>query len=356
MSAPLIQFLICAAVIVFAGTFLAKFADAIAEITKLGRLVVGSVLLAGATSLPELTVDISAVRMNMPDLAVGDLIGSCLANLLILALLDLTTYSRGKMLSKQAAAHALSGSLSTALVAMVGVGLLTGKAFAEWAIFGISPVSILIAIAYALGVRVVFLDQRIATHEAHEHADASSVASPPMTIWAALLGFTACAAVIFVAGPFMAEAAGQLADKTGLGKTFVGTTLVALSTSLPELVSSIAALRMGALDLAIGNVFGSNAFNMMLLLPLDVAYGPPLFADVKQEHVLTCLATVFATMIVIMGQLYRTESRVRFIDPDAWLVIAIVVGAMALLYFLSQAAPEATQTVLIFQEGISRLH
>ena len=107
MLAPLIQFLICAAVIIVAGTFLSKYADAIAELTGLGRLLIGSVLLAGATSLPELTVDISAVRLGAVDLAVGDLLGSSLMNLLILAVVDLSYYSRGRMLSKQAAAHAL---------------------------------------------------------------------------------------------------------------------------------------------------------------------------------------------------------------------------------------------------------
>ena len=89
------QFIVCAGIIILAGTFLTRYADAIAEITKLGRLVVGSVLLAGATSLPELTVDISAVRLGLADLAVGDLLGSSLMNLLILALLDLSHHSRG---------------------------------------------------------------------------------------------------------------------------------------------------------------------------------------------------------------------------------------------------------------------
>ena len=77
---------------------------------------------------------------------------------------------------------------------------------------------------------------------------------------------------------------------------------------------------------------------MLLLLPLDIAFVPPLFAHLKPEHVLTCLATVFATMVVIMGQLYRSETRSRFIEPDALLVIAIVPGAMYLLYCLSQEA------------------
>ena len=138
MLAPLLQFLLCAAVIIVAGTFLSKYADAIAELTGLGRLLIGSVLLAGATSLPELTVDISAVRLGTMDLAVGDLLGSSLMNLLILALLDLSYHSRGRMLSKQAAAHALSGSVSAVLTCLIALGLLTGKLQGAHAVLGVT--------------------------------------------------------------------------------------------------------------------------------------------------------------------------------------------------------------------------
>ena len=334
MTSALLQFFACAVIIVIAGTFLTRYADAIAELTGLGRLVIGSVLLAGATSLPELTVDVAAVRIGAADLAVGDLFGSSLMNLLILAALDLSFYSRGKMLSKQGAAHALSGSLSAALTALVGLGLLTGKAMAEYAVFGVSPVILLIAIGYAFGVRLVYLDQRIAAAGNREHPPQEVPPPPGMTTTKALLGFGACAAVIFFAGPYLASAADTLAEKSGLGKTFVGTTLVALSTSLPELVSMIAALRLGAVDLAIGNVFGSNAFNMILLVPLDLVYGKSLFADVSPNHVVTCMATILATLVAIMGQLYRVESRKSFIEPDAWLVIIIVASALALIYYL----------------------
>lgn len=165
MLGTILQFVVCAGIIIVAGTILANCADAIADITKLGRLLVGSILLAGATSLPELSVDISAVRANMPDLAVGDLLGSCLMNLFILGVLDLTRYSRGKMFSKQAAAHALSGSVAAALSAIVGVALLTGKDLSQYTFFHVSPFSILIAVAYAFSVRLIYLDQRMAGKE-----------------------------------------------------------------------------------------------------------------------------------------------------------------------------------------------
>jgi cation:H+ antiporter len=327
----LLEFAVCAAVIVVAGTVLTKCADTIAEVTKLGRLLVGSVLLAGATSLPELTVDISAIRLGAPDLAIGDLLGSSLANLLILAVLDLTHHSRGQMLSRQAARHALSGSMSVALTALAGLSLLTGPMLGSFTLLGISPGLLLVAAGYFGGLRIVYHDQRISAAEAVLPTDAAH--EPPKSLSRAVLGFVIAAAAILVVGPVMAHAAEQFALLTGLGRTFVGTTLVALSTSLPEFVTSLAAIRLGAFDLAVGNLFGSNSFNMMLMMPLDVVHPGALMASLAAGHGITCLAVILATQTAIMGQLYNVEGRRRFIDPDAWLVIAIVVGGLYLVYY-----------------------
>lgn len=112
----------------------------------------------------------------------------------------------------------------------------------------------------------------------------------------------------------------------------MGTTLVALSTTLPELVSSLAAVRLGAHDLAIGNLFGSNAFNMVLLVPLDLAQPGALLAQVSPTHALTCITAVLATQVALLGQLFRAERRRPLIEPDAWLVIAVVLGGLGLVY------------------------
>ena len=125
---------------------------------------------------------------------------------------------------------------------------------------------------------------------------------------------------------------GEIAEISGLGNSFVGTTFVAFSTSLPELVASLTALRMGAHDLAIGNIFGSNAFNMLLLLPLDLVHDGPILRDVSKGHAITCVAAVIATMIVVLGQLYHVESRKRFVEPDASLVLIVVFGSLWLIY------------------------
>jgi cation:H+ antiporter len=356
--------------IVAAGTFLARCADTIAEVTGLGRLLIGSVLLAAATSLPELTVDISAIRQGMADLAVGDLLGSSLMNLSILAVLDLTHRSRGKMLSRAAAGHALSGTMSIAMTALVGLAILAAPQIPAWSVLGASVPAWMILGAYCLGVRMVFLDQRLsasltggalplsfvtATPSPREEdlapkntacSDARCSPSPDpqashpgagrrILLWQPAFGFAAAAAVIVLAGPWLAESAGQIATLSGLGNTFVGTTFVAFSTSLPELVASMAALRMGAIDLAIGNVFGSNAFNMLLLVPLDVLHAGPLLAHVSKSHALSCLGAILATSVAVMGQLYQVENRRRLVEPDALLMLLLILGALLLVYAAS---------------------
>ena len=151
----------------------------------------------------------------------------------------------------------------------------------------------------------------------------------------AVMTFMAAAAVLFFAGPELSHVAGMLAERSGLGGTFVGTTLVAITTSLPELVSSITALRLGAIDLAIGNTFGSNAFNMILFVPLDAMHEGPLFAALAPVHAVTAMAVIVATAIAVLGQLYQAKRRVPFFEPDALLMIFVLVGALALVYQLS---------------------
>jgi cation:H+ antiporter len=272
--------------------------------------------------------------MQLADLAVGDLLGSCLMNLLILAVLDLSHHARGKMFSRQGAAHALSGSVSAGLAALVALGILTAKPFEPHAVLGIAPAIMILTIAYLLGVRLVYLDQRVSIRTALDVPGATLPGVPPISLARAIFSFAACAVAILLAGPYLAAAAGELAERTALGNSFVGTTLVAFCTSLPELVSMLAAVKMGAIDLAIGNAFGSNAFNMLLLLPLNIVHGPSLLADISPRHAITCIAAVLATQVAIMGQLYQSESRIRIIEPDAWLVILTVVGALALVYYL----------------------
>jgi cation:H+ antiporter len=330
MSMLSFHFLVLSAIVAGAGTVLARAADAIADATGLGRLLVGSVLLAAATSLPELAVDVAAVRAGHADLAAGDLLGSSLMNLLILAGIDLCQTNGRKMLSREAASHALSATLAIAVTGLAGCAILTAGKLPVFGVYGIGGWSWAILVAYLLGARMLFIDQRISARLATDQ-----MLQERRGIWRPAALFVVAAATLVTVGPRLAAVAAELADRSGLGGRFVGTTLVALTTSLPELVASLAAVRLGAVDLAIGNVFGSNAFNMILFVPLDAACPGSLFQAVSSAHAVTAFAVIVATAITILGQLYHAERRLPIIEPDALLVILVIGGALALVFHLS---------------------
>lgn len=324
------QFLISASVIVVSGVFLAKATDSIATLTNMGRLFAGSIFLAGATSLPELLVDVSAIRKGMPDLAVGDLMGSSLMNLLILAVADIFHRNPNKMFSRAGAQHALSAALSINMTALAVIAIVLAPQLLNLSVGDIGLGPIAIGVAYVFGLRLVYYDQRLQTA-----AEDSRMAKDKKRreLARAFSMYFASALAIFVAAPFLAGSAGEIAEISGLGKTFIGSTLVAFCTSLPELVSTLAAVRMGAFDLAVGNIFGSNSFNMILLIPLDLIHEGNLLGAISRSHILTGLATILATSVAVMGQLYQVEKRKKFIEPDAFAVIGIVIGALLILYW-----------------------
>ncbi|HEX5036125.1 MAG TPA: sodium:calcium antiporter [bacterium] len=337
MTTPVLQFILSAGAIIVAGIFLARAADSIAELTKLGRLIVGSVFLAGATSLPEILVDLSSVRKGMPDLAVGDLMGSSLFNLFILAIADLMHRNPHKIFSRVSAAHALSAAMSIHMAAMACIAIFLEQRLSgfEFGAIGLGPLAI--GVSYLLGLRLMYFDQRSAIAAGAAPRDSAAERPGRGAMVKALSVFGVCTLVILIASPFLAEAAGKLSDATGLGKTFVGTTLVAFCTSLPEMVSTVTAVRIGAFDLAVGNIFGSNSFNMLILIPLDLFHEGSLLAAVNPSHILTALATILATSVAVMGQLYQAEKRKKFIEPDAFAIIGISIGALLLLYYVSTA-------------------
>lgn len=331
MIETVIQFVLSAFTIIIAGTYLARASDSIAKLTNIGHLLAGSILLAGATSLPELFVDISAIRNGMPDIAVGDLLGSSLMNLMILAVADLSHQNPRKMFSPAGAKHALSAAMSINVTTLAAAAMLLGHNLREIGIGEIGIGTLAIGSVYFLGLRLVYLDQQNTLRSKNLQISLGR----KQALGKALSVYFACALAVFIAAPFMAESAGSIAEISGLGKTFIGSTLVAFCTSLPELVSTIAAVRMGAFDLAVGNIFGSNSFNMLLLIPLDWIHEGNLLGAVSQGHVLTALGVILATSVAVMGQLFSEEKRKKIVEPDALAIIAVVVTTLYVLYWTS---------------------
>ena len=331
MIAAIVQFLIASGIVVAAAIVLTRFSDQIAKVTRLGHLIVGSVLLAAATSLPELSVNWAIISLDLPNMAVGGLIGSSLFNLGILGVADLANKTRGSVFSRKSVESALPGVVSIAMTAVIGIGIFVGGRIGSFEVFGVGVFSLVLLTSYLLGMRLIYFDQ-LSQKKAKSAEEDLSDEKNSKTAIRAVTGFLVAAFVIIIAAPYSASAAETIAQQSGLGETFVGTTMVALVTSLPELVTCIAAVRIGAMNLAIGNVFGSNTFNLLLLIPLDVAYPGSLIGSVDLIHVLTCMFVMVITAVVILGQLYRVESRTWLIEPDAAIVLLMVFAGLALIY------------------------
>jgi cation:H+ antiporter len=224
--------------------------------------------------------------------------------------------------------------MSIVLTVLAAAGILLASRLEEWSVLGVGMTLLPVPIAYGFGVRLVYYDQRFAARERAQPEQIGLIVPKHMSLRRAIIGYGVAAAFILAAAPALASAAGNLAEGTGLGGTFIGTTLVALCTSLPELVATFAAVRIRAFDLALGNIFGSNSFNMALLIPLDWAQTGPLLAAVSPTHALTGLATILITAVAVLGQLYHAEQRIRFIEPDALLVLLLILGALVMIYYL----------------------
>ncbi|HEX6059607.1 MAG TPA: hypothetical protein VFZ11_11385 [Gemmatimonadaceae bacterium] len=341
LATLLVTFLLAALVVVGAGTVLARSGDVIAARTALGGLWVGSVFLAFATSLPELATDIAAIRIGALDLAAGDLFGSSMANMLILAVLNLLPTGSG-LFRKAALEHALYAAVAIILTSVAAVSILLRPSVS---VLGIGPETMLLLAIYLAGSRAIYRHGTLARQAAAtaEMGGQPAVAAPvapgehapgPTTSLRRAIGmFVGASLVILVAAPQFARSAEQLAVVTGLGTTFVGTWLVGFSTSLPELVTSLAAVRLGAFDLAVGNLFGSNAFNMTILVVLDAAQGPGSFLGlVETSHAISALVAVALMAVAVAALVSRAEGRLRVLEPSSGIIIVgYVLGLAAML-------------------------
>jgi cation:H+ antiporter len=314
-----------AAVVVIAGTRLTRYGDRIANLTGLGGLWIGVVLMATATSLPEILTDVSAALMKAPDLAAGDLFGSNMANMLILAVVDLM--HRQKHLMQQAAyEHALSAGLAISLTGLAAFFVLFGIDVKP---VGIGLGSSMLLVFYVLGMRLVFRQESLKRRQrAQEKVVEGHAAEEPepsdsrAALRRAGIGFGASALALVLAAPPLAGSAREIAVQSGISATFIGTTLLGITTSLPELVAAIAAVRLGAFDLAVGNLFGSNAFNMAAFFFVDLAYRPgSVFAAVSEAHAMAALWSMILMCVALMGIIYRVEKRYWLVEPDSLVIL-----------------------------------
>ncbi len=313
----------CLAVII-AGRKLVYHADKFAKSKGWGDVWIGFVLLALATTLPELFTSIGAVVLvKVPDLALGNIFGSIAFNLLIIAILDMIQ-GKGPLLRKVDTGLIMCGAVSITLSALVAVGISSGVSFT---IAGIGPFSVLIALGWLGGTRLIFNFQK-------RSAPADLRAPKTTEATKAFLKYLVCAGFIFGASIWLVRTVDRIAEVTGWGHTFVGMLFLGMATSLPEATTTITAVRRGAFNMAMGNILGANIFNIAIVFICD-CFLPSvnILSVVSVTHILTALLGILMTGMVIVGIIYRSEKSFFRLGWDS---IGIAVVYIVGVYILFQ--------------------
>ena len=324
------EFAICLAVILFAGTKLAQYGDVIAEKTGLGRIWIGVVLIAFVTTIPELVTSVSSVALvHSSDLALGTLLGSCCFNLSILAILDIL-HSPTPVLSAASPRHILAGGWGALLIAIAAAGIIGGHKFSFLTLGWVGIPSIVILILYLVGMWWIFRREHGQLSDA---APAISNQYDRFTARTVSIRFALAAAAVVAAGIWLSFIGDGIGTTTGWGNTFVGTLFLAITTSAPELVVAITALRIGAVDLAVADILGANMLNMAVIFPVDLAQGKGfVLASVSNGHLIVASVAVTMTILVIAGLRFRRSH--KLLRVASWyspLLIALYIfGSYAL--------------------------
>lgn len=324
-------FIACAAVIIFSGTRLSFYGNKIADLTGMGKAWVGLILMASVTSLPELITGISSVAIiKAPNLAAGDIFGSCVFNLLILSILDARI--KTPLFSVVKSSHIVAAVYGIILLMVAGIAIYLSNEIPS--LLWMSSFTFILFGCYLAAVWGIFK---------YEHADllksppsdASPIASRSADLKKAIGGYGINALVVIGAALFLPYFGEHIAAHTGLGNSLFGTLFIAAATSLPELVVSLAALRMGALDMAVGNLLGSNVFNMFILGIDDVFYGEgSLFKDISSSHLISVSVTIIMTAVVGLGLLFKPKKKqVWLLSLDTFIILLLYLALIIYLFF-----------------------
>ena len=331
-----IQLLLTAGLILFASNFLARSADVIALKTGLGRSFIGVVLLATATSLPELGTGVSAITLvGAPDLAVGDAFGSNLFNLLIIGLLDVFWRNSGvPILNSVSTTSVFVGVLGILVISftILSIVLHTHLGMDGLAGWLISPMTVILFVLFIFSMYMIY---RVAQSPEHAGEEADEEEYESENLARAGITYLLAAAVIIGAAIWLAKTGEGIAHAMHWEASFVGTQFLAFSTSLPELAASLAALRINAPELAITNVLGSNLFNMGFILTIDdlALVGKPLWSSISPIHEATAIFAIVMTSVVIIGLMVRTRGRpTKYFTYESIALISLYVIASAYVF------------------------
>lgn len=315
-----LKFAICAGLIFFAGKNIAKYADVIAEKKGLSRLWIGVILVALATSLPELFTGVgSVVFVDAPDITVGNLFGANSYNLLNIGIIDLL-YRGGPILGAIS-----SGQLLTAVFSLIPLMLataaiiLSGNGISAWSIGNVGIFSISIFISYCIATKVIYNFEKRKTKNKKENTIYEDI-----SLKNAYIHYAMAAAVIVASGIWLAYIGRELSGMLRLNESFVGNLFLGFVTTLPEITVSIAALLIGAKEIAVANMFGSNLFNMTIIFADDILYRKaPILQVVSEDHLRSAYIVMAMTAVIILAMV--TKPKRKFFNVSWYVPVIFII-------------------------------
>lgn len=337
--ANLAIFGVAAVFVWIAGTRLAYYADAIGARKQLSRAFLGVILLGVATSLPEIATTITGSLIGNAGLVAGNLFGGVALQIAVLAVVDAVAVRGALTYFTPQPVLLFQGVMLVLLLALALAGAIAGEPVAFLGL-GLTPV--LVFAGYLLTVRMSgsseYFPRWRATNapESHEPKTDEGEVRQSYSDMRLYLSCLAGAAVIFVGGWALARTGDALAEQTDLGATFVGVALVAFSTSLPELSTSLAAVRQGNHQMAVSNILGTNCLEVALFLLADAVYrGGPILGATDQQAIFAGALGIVVTCIYLLGLLERRDRTVLGLGLDSLAVAIAYPAGLIGLYFLS---------------------
>jgi cation:H+ antiporter len=324
-----------ALLIAFAGTKLAAYADVLADRTGMGEIIAGAVFVGASTSLPGIITSMSTAAQGFPGLAIGNAVGGLTAQTTLLAVADLA-YRKANL--EHAAASVTGLTQGTLLVSLLTIPLLA-MSTPEFTLVGVHPASVILFVSYGFGLRLLAQVQEApmwspvkTRHTQGEAQQAAETGGDPRSTGKLWSLFALSATLVALAGYVVGEAAGALVELTPLSESAIGTLFAAVANSLPELVTALAAVRRGALNLAVGDVIGGNSFEVLFLAAADPFYrAGSIYHQFTPDNVFTAVLAILMTGVLLLGMLRRERHGIAGIGFESALVLLLYLGSVVLL-------------------------
>lgn len=322
-------FSVCVIAILYAGSRLSYYGDMLADVMGWGKMWMGMILMAGVTSLPELVTGVSSIQLvDSPGMAVGNVVGSCTFNILIISLLDVAFPRRLPVTYEAQSGHIIAAAFGVVLLCIVAMSIIQPGLMGSVGWVGVD--SLLFIVIYFFAIRAVYNYEKRPkkdvppTHEEQQQKSYSKTYIISRYLFFALL--------VVVAAIFLPYYGEVVAEGAGISEGIFGAVFLAFSTSLPEIVVSIMSVRRGSVDMAVGNVLGSNVFNIFVLAINDFVYTKgPLLESIDTTLLVPTIGTILITTIGIIGLMYKSKWKV-LMAADTFVILIVYILMMKVMF------------------------